>query len=107
MANKQRGEVSIKLDRVRKLKFTTNAIAELEEALGCSISGMENLDIGVKEMRKMFWASMLEEEPTLTFKEAGLLMDYGESYKYISEKVMEALGIAFNDANDKKDTEKN
>ena len=94
MANKQRGEVSIRLDKVRKLRFNTHALAELEDSLGYSLSKLDTEDVGIKTIVKMFWAGMLHELPELTLKEAAELMDYS-TFGEVSEKIKEALELAF------------
>lgn len=94
MANKQRGEVSIKLDKMRKIRFNTHALAELEDALGYSLSKLDTEDVGIKTILKMFWAGMLHELPELTLKEAAELMDYS-NFAEVSEKIKEALELAF------------
>ena len=54
MANKHKGEVPIKLDKVRKLRFNTNALAELEDALGYSLGKLDTESIGIKTLLTMF-----------------------------------------------------
>lgn len=94
MANKHRGEVSIKLDKVRKLRFNTHALAELEDALGYPLSKLDTEDVGIKTMVKMFWAGLLHEEPELTYREAADLMDYS-NFVEVSDKIKEALELSF------------
>ena len=94
MANKHRGEVSIKPDKLRKLKFNTHALAELEDILGHSLTKLDTEEVGIKTIVKMFWAGMLHELPELTLKEAADLMDYS-SIPEVSEKIREALELAF------------
>lgn len=94
MANKHRGEVSIKLDKMRKLKFNTHALAELEDALGYSLTKLDTEEVGIKTIVKMFWAGMLHELPDLTLKEAAELMDYS-TFGTVSEKIRDALELAF------------
>ena len=94
MANKHRGEVSIKLDKMRKLRFNTHALAELEDALGYSLSKLDTEDVGIKTIVKMFWAGMLHELPELTLREAADLMDYS-TFGEVSEKIKDALELAF------------
>ena len=100
MANKHRGEVSIKLDKMRKLKFNTHALAELEDILGHSLTKLDTAEVGVKTIVKMFWAGMIHELPELTLKEAADLMDYS-TISEVSEKVREALELAFGTEDDK------
>jgi hypothetical protein len=94
LANKQRGYVDIELDRPRKLQFTTNALAELEDALGYPVSKINEDNTGINTIRAMLWAGLLHEMPDLTLKEAGELRDY-ISFKEASEKLHEALELAF------------
>lgn len=94
MANKHRGEVEIFLDKKRTLKYNMNALVHLEDALGHSITKMDQEDMGIKKIVQMFWAGLLHEMPNLTVKEAADLMDYS-SLSEISEKVSEAFGLAF------------
>lgn len=100
MANKHRGEVSIKLDKIRKLRFNTHALAELEDVLGHSLTKLDTAEVGVKTIVKMFWAAMIHELPELTLKEAADLMDYS-TISEVSEKVREALELSFGTEDDK------
>jgi hypothetical protein len=93
MANKHRGEVEIQLDKKRIFKFGTHALAELEDALGHSLSKLGD-DIGIKTMVKMVWAALLHQLPDLTYKEAADLMDYS-TFDVISKKITEALELQF------------
>jgi hypothetical protein len=94
MANKQRGYVGIKLDKARNLRFTTNALAELEDVLGHPVTKMDQDNVGIKTLRAMLWAGLLHESPDLTIKEAGSLMDDGNMQE-ISSKLSEALELTF------------
>jgi hypothetical protein len=94
MANKQRGYVSIQLDKARNLRFTTNALAELEDMLGHPVTKMDQDNVGIKTLRAMLWAALLDESPDLTIQEAGCLMDQGDMQE-ISASVSEALELAF------------
>ena len=51
MSNKHRGLVEIELDKTRRIRFTLNALAELEDKLGVSLSELEGLNMGVKQIR--------------------------------------------------------
>jgi hypothetical protein len=100
LANRQRGYVSIELDRLRKLRFDTNALAELEDAMGKPITQLTDANVGIKALRAMLWAGLLHESPDLTIKEAGQLMDYADM-KEVAEKVTEAISLAFGDGTEK------
>ena len=43
MANKQKNEVSIMLDKKRTIRFTLNALAEIEDTLGVPLSKLSEV----------------------------------------------------------------
>lgn len=94
MANKQRGYVTVTLDKPRKLKFSTNALAELEDALGQPVTKLNAETVGIKTLRAMLWAGLLHEDPDFTISQAGFLMDFGD-LEEIASKLSEALELAF------------
>jgi hypothetical protein len=94
MANKQRGEVDVQLDKKRTFKFTNNAMVNLEDALGISMMQFGETVIGFRTMVTMVWAALLHSMPELTFEEAAQLMDHGD-FTDISAKVTEALSLFF------------
>lgn len=96
MSNIHRGEVEIVLDKPRKIKFTTNSLAELENKLGFSISEIgEKNTLFIQSLIKCLWAGLIEYNPDLTLKDVANLMDHAEGYDYIAEKVKQALEIKF------------
>ena len=106
MANKHRGYVSIELDRPRKLRYTTNALAELEDVMGHPVTQLDGKKIGIKAMRALLWAGLLHEMPDLTLKEAGELMDYTDM-QTISNKITEAIELAFGKSEKNKESGSN
>ena len=114
MANRMAGEVSIRLDRTRTLKFDFNALAEFRQKTGSSVellfvrlanskpaSEMAAVEhaltlLSELELRALLWAALLHQEPQITIEEAGRLMDQadGESQtekaNYIFLKIFEA-----------------
>ena len=93
MANKQKGIVSIELDKKRTLRYTLNALAEIEDVLGVPLSQMSELEMGVKTVRTMLWAGLLHEDENLTEKAVGNMVDFG-NLEYIQTKVSEAFSAA-------------
>ena len=93
-ANKYRGEVPIRLDRTRTLKFTFNAFAEFEGLTGKSIQGVfsDAENIGFSMMRNLLWAGLMHEDPSLTVKKAGELMETADG-KNLSEKIETITGV--------------
>ena len=107
-ANKYRGEVPIRLDRVRTLKFTFNAFAEFEELTGSSIQTVfqDPEKIGFGSLRNLLWAGLTHEEPTLTVKKVGELIEHAEGdnltqkIESITSCVVKAVQYAFTDPSD-------
>ena len=104
-ANKYRGEVPIRLDRTRTLKFTFNAFAEFETLTGQSIQGVfsDSESIGFNMMRNLLWAGLMHEDATLTVKKAGELMELADGenltkkIESITGCVVKAVQYAFTD----------
>lgn len=90
MANKQRGFVEIELDKKRTLRYTLNALAELEDRLGVSVSELANVTMGMKQIRAFLWSGLLHESPDLTEQEVGNMVDF-DNMEYISQKITEAF----------------
>lgn len=110
MANKYRGEVGIRLDRVRILKYTFNSLAEFEELTGKSVneifSGSEK-SMGFTMIRNLIWAGLIHEDESLTPSRVGILIEQadGESITdkvaYVTEKMAEAINESFVTSGDK------
>ena len=90
MSNKHRGLVEIELDKPRQIRFTLNALAELEDKLGVSLSELEGLTKGVKQIRTFLWAGLLHEEPELSEQAVGNMVDF-DNIEYINEKINKAF----------------
>ena len=120
MANKYLGEVSIRLDKVRVLRFTIDSMADFEERTGIGIDtvfrrageasdakalagekGAAFLDaMGHANLRNLLWAALLHEEESLTPKEAGKLMTFADGetpvhqYGYILRGLIDAWWLS-------------
>jgi tail tube GTA-gp10-like protein len=81
MANPHKGEVEFTVGKkVYTLKFSINAMCELENALGGSVVDIANTlsdpsKMGVKTMRTVFWAGLRDHHEALDEIEAGRVMD--------------------------------
>jgi hypothetical protein len=100
MGNALRDEVEVLLDgKKRFLRYTNNAIVQLEEALGTSKRALlgkmqraaldaqaiaedpertvylDTYDVPMRQLRALLWAGLIHEDPTLTLEEVGDLMD--------------------------------
>lgn len=93
MANKQKGNVSVELDKVRVIRFTMNALAEIEDNLGVPLSELENVTMTIKNVRTILWAGLIHEDATLTAQEVGNMVDLS-NFKEVQEKIAEAFAMA-------------
>ena len=91
--------VPITLDHERHLRFDFNALADLEQALGYSLAAMPAIDaLGIRAVRAFVWAGLSHEDPKLTPRDAGDLLqtylDAGGSFDELGAKLTEALQLA-------------
>lgn len=76
----------------RTIKFTLNAMAELEDRYGSVEEAFKQLDNNsIKAVRCILWAGLIHEDPDLTEQQVGNLIDI----QYMQE-LMASLGDAFN-----------
>jgi len=93
--------VEIELDRPRRLRYDINALADLEEALGVGLgAALSGERMGIRTLRAMLWAGLRHEDPMLTIREAGeLLNGYLERHGNLEgisqaiNRALEASGI--------------
>ena len=75
----------------RTIKFTLNAMAELEDRYGSVEAAFKQLDKGsIKAVRCILWAGLIHEDPDLTEQQVGNLIDL----QYLQE-LMSSIGDAF------------
>ena len=75
----------------RTIKFTLNAMAELEDRYGSVDEAFRHLDNNsIKAVRCILWAGLIHEDPDLTEQQVGNLIDI----QYMQE-LMASLGDAF------------
>jgi hypothetical protein len=90
MANKERGEVKVTLDKERTLKFTLNSLVYAEEN-GVDIQNMsKNGSVKLKDLRTLLFAGLMHEDKELTAEAVGELIDVQEL-----APISEALNKAF------------
>ena len=88
MANKERGEVKIKLDKERTIKFTLNTLIDAEDALGKPLTELGE-KVSIRAVRTLLTAGLKHEEPELTEEYVGSLITMDNM-----AEVQEALGKA-------------
>ena len=101
MANKQKGEVSLNaLDRDLTLKFSTNALCELEDLTGISAIEVANsLDdeksVTMKLLRQLVYCGLLHNDgDQISISDTGNIIDQ-VGHTAIGEKIAEAFVLAF------------
>lgn len=63
----------------RELRFTLNAMAELEDKYGSVDTAFEKLENGsFKTIRFILWAGLIDNDPTLTEQKVGSLIDMND-----------------------------
>lgn len=78
----------------RRLRFTLNSFAELEDAYGSVDAAMAKLQGGsMKAVRKLIWAGLLHEDETLTETQVGNMLDVSNLQEF-TEALTKALGTA-------------
>lgn len=84
----------------RELRFTLNAMAELEERYGTVDAAMKALDTGsIKAIRCVIWAGLSHEDNALTEQQVGNLIDM-QYMNTLSEKLAEAFNLSMPKAED-------
>jgi len=105
MANPHRGEVAVETNGASyTLRFSTNAICELEDHMGEPINviaaRLGNAEqVGLKMARALFWAALRDNHREVTLPQAGELID-ALGAGAAMEKVGEAFRAAFPPANE-------
>lgn len=90
MANKERGEVAVTLDKERTLKFTLNSLIYAEEnGVDIQALGKEG-SVKLKDLRTLLYAGLMHEDETLTPEAVGGLIAVQNL-----QPITEALNKAF------------
>lgn len=90
MANKERGEVTVELDKERTLKFTLNSLVYIEDC-GVDIQNMgKNGSMKLKDLRTLLFAGLMHEDKNITPEEVGEMIDVVDI-----EPISQALNQAF------------
>ncbi len=107
MSNTQRGKVELQVgEKIIILHFTTNSIADAEDKFERPFLEMVNeLQMEGKQfirtLRAILWCGLIEEQPEITLRETGDLMDiYGHAE--LGLKLTDAINKAFPDDTKKK-----
>lgn len=75
----------------REIKFTLNAMAELEDRYGSVEAAFKKLDENsMKALRCVLWAGLIHEDENLTEKQVGNLIDV-----QFMQSLMQSVGEAF------------
>lgn len=90
----------------REIRFTLNAMAELEDRYGSVDAAFKALDAGsIKAARCVLWAGLLDSDESLTEQQVGKLIDL-----QLMSNIMESLGEALGEdmpADDSKNEDNN
>jgi hypothetical protein len=103
MANPHKGEVEFTLGKkVYTLKFSTNAMCEMETALGGNVVELASMmadpsKLSIRTIRTVFWAGLRDHHEAVTEVEAGRLMD-DLGLVEASQMIAKAFTLAFPEA---------
>lgn len=71
--------IHVVLDKPRTIVFDLNSFAELEDQFGSVQAVLDQMSSGsVKALRLLLWAGLMHEDPNLTPKDAGKLIQFGD-----------------------------
>jgi len=91
--------VTIKLDRVRTLKYGHKALKKLSSLTGKSMQTMTSEDFDLAELEKVIWCGLQsdasENNETLKLEDMEDLLDQAESFNDILVAMNQALDNAF------------
>jgi hypothetical protein len=90
MANKQRGESKIVLDKERTIKFDLNTLIDIEDSLGYSLAEMGD-KVSIRVMRTMLTAGLKHEDAELTEAYVGSLITM-DNMKDVQDALATAMG---------------
>lgn len=78
MSKSVRPEITIVLDRPRKLIYDFNALAAYEEATGKNVlAGGITANMTIRDLRALIWAGLIADDPELTVEQVGRLLHLG------------------------------
>lgn len=95
MENRQ--TVTIELDKVRRLRYTLNALAIIKEKTGVNLFDATEQEVNTVAsdpggVRTLIWAGLLDEDAELTEEQVGQWIDM-ENLGMASERFAEALAV--------------
>jgi len=103
MKLRDRGYVSIDLDKPRHLKIDFRAARLIEKELGAPLSKLSGDNVGVTEMIILFWAGLIHENiQDWSVEKAEELMMEGESIQIVMEKIGQAIQLFFGEVKQEK-----
>ncbi len=93
--------ITVNLDKPRVLRYGINALARIEDLIGKPLTNLDLQNVGIKDLLVIIYAGLYHEDETLTVEKVGDLIDEYSSLDEISEKLGEALSLAFGNKNKK------
>jgi hypothetical protein len=90
MANVERGEHTIVLDKERTIKFDLNTLIEVEDSLGFSLAEIGD-KVSIRVMRTLLTAGLKHEDAELTEQYVGSLITM-ENMAEVQDALGKAMG---------------
>lgn len=92
--------VLVTLDKERHLRFTINALSDLEEVLGMGLGEIFTAPggLGIRTIRAALWSGLKHEDSALTVPRTGDLvqsyLESGGSFLVLGDAIRQALKLA-------------
>ena len=87
--------ITFELDKPRTLRFGINALAKIEDLTGKPLTTLKLDRVGIKDLLIITYAGLAHEDKDLTVEKVGDLIDEYSSIEILSQKLGEALTLAF------------
>ena len=87
--------ITFELDKPRTLRFGINALAKIEDLTGKPLTTLKLDSVGIKDLLIITYAGLAHEDQDLTVEKVGDLIDEYSSIEILSQKLGEALTLAF------------
>lgn len=87
--------IGIELDKHRNIRYGYKALIQLEEMLGCNLSGINMSKLTLKDTAIILLCGLMHEDKTLTLDKLIDIIDENGEIEEIASKIAEAFELSF------------
>lgn len=88
--------IPLELDKVYNLRFGMGAAYEFEKLTGVKVTQIDLATFSIIEIAQLLWVMMRQENKDLTLEQTlKLIDDYADNLLDVTEKIGEAITLAF------------